>query len=219
MVGLFSVFIFTKIKIENGPENMFSLLFENIFIKNAFRMRPTFEKIKKVVFYISVFMLTKKKFSVFKICKWKCPKCTLVRYRCLSFCPFRCGTYVLTNRTASPIHVPLSLSLSLLESESLSPSPFLLQWTPPPPAHHSCCHEMCICEKLLTIGMLPPIHTITHVLHFRFAPFSLQKLHLFLFSFILSEPFFFSFFVFSWGRRRPPPTPKGSHLIEMKLTN
>lgn len=112
MVGLFSVFIFTKIKIENGPENMFSLLFENIFIKNAFRMRPTFEKIKKVVFYISVFMLTKKKFSVFKICKWKCPKCTLVRYRCLSFCPFRCGTYVLTNRTASPIHVPLSLSLS-----------------------------------------------------------------------------------------------------------
>lgn len=59
------MFLFS-LKTKNGPENMFGLLFENTFIKNAFRMRPTFEKIKKVVFYISVFMLTKKKFQFSK---------------------------------------------------------------------------------------------------------------------------------------------------------
>lgn len=53
---------------------MFGLLFENTFIKNAFRMRPTFEKIKKVVFYISVFMLTKNKNFSFQNLQMKMPK-------------------------------------------------------------------------------------------------------------------------------------------------
>ena len=54
MVCLFSVFIFTET--ENGDENVFSLIFENIFSENENRKQPKNEnnKILFSVFSVSI---------------------------------------------------------------------------------------------------------------------------------------------------------------------